>query len=47
MPIESQYRRIKIPTIDLWEFLFEREDRHYQDDKGKARLYDLQKKYDY
>ena len=34
MPTESAFPKLDIPNIDLWAFLFEREDNSYPDDKG-------------
>lgn len=34
MPIESSYPPLDIPNVDLWRFLFERQDREYPDKKG-------------
>lgn len=34
MPTASTYPLLDIPQVDLWEFLFERKDREYPDDKG-------------
>lgn len=34
MPTESTYPKLDIPQVDLWEFLFERKDREFPDDKG-------------
>jgi 4-coumarate--CoA ligase len=34
MPIESTFPMLDIPNIDLWAFLFEREDNSYPDNKG-------------
>ncbi|KAJ5559661.1 hypothetical protein N7513_002060 [Penicillium frequentans] len=33
MPVSSNYPPVDIPNVDLWSFLFEREDRPYPDDK--------------
>ncbi|KAK3075698.1 hypothetical protein LTR53_000740 [Teratosphaeriaceae sp. CCFEE 6253] len=33
MPTDSQYPSIDIPNIGLWDFLFERKDRDFPDDK--------------
>ncbi|KXL50427.1 hypothetical protein M433DRAFT_151218 [Acidomyces richmondensis BFW] len=33
MPSESLYPRIDIPNVGLWDFLFERENRDFNDDK--------------
>ncbi|KAJ6002465.1 hypothetical protein N7451_005012 [Penicillium sp. IBT 35674x] len=33
MPVSSNYPPVDIPNVDLWAFLFEREDRPYPDDK--------------
>lgn len=35
MPVSSNYPPVDIPNVDLWSFLFEREDRPYPDDKSK------------
>ena len=35
MPTESLYPKIDIPSVDLWTFLFERNDRPFPDDKGE------------
>ena len=34
MPTESTYPRIDIPNVDIWDYLFERNDRPFPDDKG-------------
>ena len=34
MPTESLYPKIGIPNVDLWTFLFERNDRPFPDDKS-------------
>jgi 4-coumarate--CoA ligase len=34
MPVESALPRFKVPEVDIWTFLFERNDREYPDDKG-------------
>lgn len=34
MPVESQYPRFEVPNVDLWNFLFERKDKPYPDDKS-------------
>ncbi|PWY84385.1 acetyl-CoA synthetase-like protein [Aspergillus eucalypticola CBS 122712] len=34
MPVSSSYSSITIPDVDIWEFLFERADRPFPDDKG-------------
>ena len=38
MPTESLLPKIDIPDVDLWGFLFERNDRPYPDDKGNISL---------
>lgn len=35
MPTQSPYPPIDIPHVDLWEFLFERTDREFPDDKSR------------
>lgn len=39
MPIESSYPPLDIPNVDIWRFLFERQDREYPDDKGSQPTY--------
>lgn len=39
MPIESSHPPLKIPNVDLWRFLFERQDREYPDNKGSQPVY--------
>ena len=34
MPTESLYPKVDIPDVDLWTFLFERNDRPFPDDKS-------------
>ena len=34
MPAESKYPPIDIPNVGLWDFLFERKERDFSDDKG-------------
>ena len=34
MPTESLYPKVDIPNVDLWTFLFERNDRPFPDDKS-------------
>jgi hypothetical protein len=34
MPTPSPFPTIDIPNVDIWDFLFERTDRPYPDDKG-------------
>jgi 4-coumarate--CoA ligase len=34
MPVESTYQRFEVPSVDLWNFLFERKDKPYPDDKS-------------
>ena len=38
MPTESTFPRLEIPNVDLWAFLFEREDKPYPDNKGGLLL---------
>ncbi|UPX17713.1 uncharacterized protein EKO05_0008053 [Ascochyta rabiei] len=33
MPFESQFPSLPLPDVDLWEFLFERKDKGFADDK--------------
>lgn len=35
MPTESPFPWVEIPNVDLWDFIFERRDRPFPDDKGK------------
>lgn len=35
MPVSSNYPPVDIPNVDLWSFLFEREDRPFPDNKSK------------
>lgn len=35
MPTESFYPSFEVPELGLWDFLFERNDREFPDDKGK------------
>jgi len=35
MPTESAYPKLDIPNVDLWGFLFERNDRPFPDDKSE------------
>lgn len=39
MPIESSYPPLDFPNVDLWRFLFERQDREYPDNKGFQPAY--------
>ena len=34
MPSKSEYPELSIPDVGLWDFLFERKDRDFPDDKG-------------
>ena len=34
MPTESSYPPVKIPNVGIWDFLFERRDREYPDNKS-------------
>lgn len=36
MPVASSYPPVSIPEVDIWDFLFERKDRPFPDDKSKA-----------
>lgn len=36
MPTDSRYPLIDVPNVDLWTFLFERQDRPFPDDKGRV-----------
>ena len=38
MPTESSFPSIDIPNVGLWDFLFERTDREFADDKGMICL---------
>jgi hypothetical protein len=35
MPTESSYPAFTVPELGLWDFLFERKDREFPDDKGE------------
>jgi len=35
MPAESKYTPVDIPNVGLWDFLFERKDKDFPDDKGE------------
>lgn len=35
MPTSSTYPPLDIPDVGLWDFLFERKDREFPDDKGE------------
>jgi hypothetical protein len=37
MPIDSTFPSFKVPTEDIFNFLFARKDREYPDDKGKIQ----------
>ncbi len=37
MPVESIHPPITVPAVDLWEFLFERNDRLFPDDHGQSQ----------
>lgn len=39
MPTESQYPSFEVPDLGLWDFLFERKDREFPDDKGVNKLF--------
>lgn len=47
MPTESTYPRIEIPNIDLWDFLLERNDRPFPDDKVIFRDAETNRSYTY
>lgn len=36
MPVSSSYPPVNIPEVDIWDFLFERKDRPFPDDKSTA-----------
>jgi len=36
MPVASYYPKVDIPNVDLWSFLFERQDRPFPDDKSES-----------
>jgi 4-coumarate--CoA ligase len=36
MPTESFYPSFEVPKLGLWDFLFERKDREFPDDKGES-----------
>ena len=44
MPADSKYPLIDIPNVGLWDFLFERKDRDFPDDKGDYKLTQLSSK---
>jgi hypothetical protein len=35
MPTDSTYPSFEVPDVGLWDFLFERKDREFPDDKGE------------
>jgi hypothetical protein len=35
MPTKSSLPAVDIPNVDIWDFMFERKDRPFPDDKGK------------
>jgi hypothetical protein len=41
MPAKSAYAEPPIPDVDIWAFLFERNDKLYPDDKGMDLLKDV------
>ncbi|CAF9940554.1 MAG: hypothetical protein HETSPECPRED_002443 [Heterodermia speciosa] len=47
MPTESTYPPIDVPKVDLWAFLFERNDRPFPDDKVIYRDADTDRSYTY
>lgn len=34
MPVASRYPPVEVPDVDVWDFLFERKDRPFPDDKS-------------
>lgn len=38
MPSESLYPAVEIPNVSLWDFLFERKDKPFPDDKRTSNL---------
>lgn len=34
MPVTSSYAPIQVPDVDIWDFLFERKNKPFPDDKG-------------
>lgn len=38
MPVSSSYPSFEVPNLDLWNFLFERKDKPYPDDKSTLYL---------
>lgn len=36
MIAESLYNKIDIPNVSLWQFLFERQNKPFPDDKGRS-----------
>lgn len=36
MPTDSSYAPVDIPDVGIWDFLFERNDRDFPDDKGEG-----------
>ena len=39
MVLTSSHPPIEIPDVDIWEFLFERENREWPDNKSKSALF--------
>lgn len=35
--MRSKYPDVKVPNVDLWDFLFENPSRPYRDDKGEQK----------
>lgn len=35
MPTDSFYPSFELPDVGIWDFLFERKDRDFPDDKGE------------
>lgn len=34
MPVTSSYAPVQVPDVDIWDFLFERKNKPFPDDKG-------------
>jgi hypothetical protein len=43
MPTDSFYPSFEVPDVGIWDFLFERKDRDFPDDKGEHGLKHLLK----
>ena len=35
MPVASTYPSVPVPELDVWDFIFERKDRDFPDDKSE------------